>query len=961
MLTASMREPPASPYHRTRLLRLLAAAALALVLLSLNREASSAGALLPPSPPAELVARILQQGQLRVIVRLNVPFTAEARLRTALAGNQQRLAIRQARDRLLNNLGPARGRLVRQFDHLPLAVLQVDAAGLQALAADPLVASIQEDVPEPPALLQSIPLIGADDAWAAGYSGAGQFVAILDTGVDANHEFLSGTIVDGACFSSTTGSPYFSTSVCPGGGETEYGIAAGENCSTSITGCDHGTHVAGIAAGSTTGLSGVAPDAQIIAVQVFSEFNDDSFCGSGFSPCALSWTSDQIAALEWLYTQQATYNIAAANMSLGGGSYTSTCDSDARKPAIDQLRSVGIATVIAAANSGYTNALAAPACISSAVSVGSTTKSDVVSSFSNIANFISLLAPGSSIYSSIPGDNYAYFSGTSMAAPHVTGAWAVMKSKLPDATVDQVLAALQSTGVSIDDTRSGGTVTNMPRIQLELALAALPAPTATPTATLTPTPTVSSTPTPTYTPAATPSPTATATSTAPPTPTPTATATNTPTTTASPPPSETPTATSTSTPQPLGNTDWNLAEGFTGAGFQTFILIVNPNPEDATVDVTYLLDSGSPVDRQHLVSANSRYTIAVQDAAELGPDQAFATELHSSVPVIVERAMYFGLGGHDTIGVVAPASTWYLAEGYSGDGFETFILIQNPNGSAATVDVTYYIQDSDPIVKQHTVPANSRYTIAAHDLSEVGLDQAFSTKLVSDQPIIVERAMYYAEDGHDTLGVTNPNTTWYLAEGYTGGGASTFVLIQNPNGLDANVQVTYFVQGGEPIVRNHLVPADARYTIAAQDPGEVGPDQAFSVRVVADQPVIVERAMYFPGGGHDTIGVNAPATTWVLAEGYTGDGFSTYILIQNSNGSEATVEVTYLLQSGEPLIRQHLIPANSRYTIVAGDVAEVGPDAAFSTVLSSDLPLIVERAMYFATGGHDTIAVSQGE
>ena len=125
-----------------------------------------------------------------------------------------------------------------------------------------------------------------------------------------------------------------------------------------------------------------------------------------------SWSSDQILALERVLQLSATIDVASVNMSLGGGRYTSQTDCDdanaAKKAAIDNLRSVGIATVIASGNDGDSNGIGTPACISTAVSVGSTTKSDVVSSFSNSDTFLSLLAPGQSIQSAIPGGTTAF-------------------------------------------------------------------------------------------------------------------------------------------------------------------------------------------------------------------------------------------------------------------------------------------------------------------------------------------------------------------------------------------------------------------------------------------------------------------------------------------------------------------------------------------------------------------------
>src|SRR3989441_12719520 len=159
-------------------------------------------------------------------------------------------------------------------------------------------------------------------------------------------------------------------------------------------------------------------------LQVFSKFISVSDCGPFNTPCVGAYTSDLIAGLERVYAVHGTRNIASVNMSLGGGSFSAYCDAEPEKAIIDTLRSAGIATVVASGNDGSPTALSSPACISSAVSVGSTTKSDAVSSFSNVAPFMSLFAPGEDILSSVTGGGFALLSGTSMATPPGAGPWA---------------------------------------------------------------------------------------------------------------------------------------------------------------------------------------------------------------------------------------------------------------------------------------------------------------------------------------------------------------------------------------------------------------------------------------------------------------------------------------------------------------------------------------------------------
>ncbi|MCJ7625467.1 MAG: S8 family serine peptidase, partial [Anaerolineaceae bacterium] len=289
----------------------------------------------------ENLSKRAQSGEpVRVIVKLNVGFDPNIAQLDSIAATVQELNISKAQAKLSYDLLTLNVSAVRRFRDFPYSAMTVDAEALDALLASDQVIEIFEDVPVPVTLSSSIPLINADDAWANGYSGAGQTIAILDTGVDKNHSFLSGKVVEEACFYTTSASYGGTLSMCPGGvpSSTAVGSALpyGGNCPAGK--CDHGTHVAGIAAGSGGSFSGVAKNANVIAIQVFSRF--DNYCDS---PCALSFVSDQMSGLSRVLALKDDYNIAAVNMSLGGGYYNSYCNSDPRKVIIEALKNAGIA------------------------------------------------------------------------------------------------------------------------------------------------------------------------------------------------------------------------------------------------------------------------------------------------------------------------------------------------------------------------------------------------------------------------------------------------------------------------------------------------------------------------------------------------------------------------------------------------------------------------------------------
>ncbi|WP_211305348.1 S8 family peptidase [Crossiella equi] len=318
-----------------------------------------------------------------------------------------------------------RARVTRSVDRLGLRALRVakDQAGAfwrevaGAVRARGGRTTLHLDTRVHADLDVSVPKTGATVAWQAGHTGTGVPVAVLDTGYDPGHPDLAGKVRASANF---TADP------------------------DVVDGAGHGTHVASTIAGTGAAsggrFTGVAPGASLLVGKVL----DNS--GNGF-------TSDIIAGLSWAVEQGAK----VVNMSLG--SRAASDGTDVLAQAVNDIsEKSGALVVVSAGNTGPSGLVGSPGAADRALTVANTTKDDQLNPTSSRGPRLGdhglkpeLAAPGTDIVAArakgtlsqfAVDEHYAKISGTSMAAPHVAGAAAIVRGQHPDWTADQVKAAL---------------------------------------------------------------------------------------------------------------------------------------------------------------------------------------------------------------------------------------------------------------------------------------------------------------------------------------------------------------------------------------------------------------------------------------------------------------------------------------------------------------------------------------
>ena len=320
-----------------------------------------------------------------------------------------------------------------------------------------------------------------------------------------------------------------------------------------------------------------------------------------------------------------------------------------------------------------------------------------------------------------------------------------------------------------------------------------------------------------------------------------------------------------------------------------------------------------------------------------------------------------GESGTDTLTVTVSSFIYYLAEGATGPFFDLELALANPNTVAAPVAIQYLKEDGSTVDQSLTLGARSRQTILVDGLAGLGSTAVSSVVTSTDGlPLAVERTMTWDATGygsHTEKATPGAAMTWYFAEGSEQVFFDTYLLLANPQSTANRATVQFLIEGGSPVTKVYTLLPTSRTNVFAQDvedpPGtQVLLGKAFGMIVTFDQPGVAERAMYFGpspfwNGGHESAGVTAPSTSWFHAEGATGSFFDTFILLSNPNSTPATVMLRFLLDSGATVTRTKTVAANARLTVGVESEDPLLADAAMATQVTSDLPIVSERAMYW--------------
>ena len=442
------------------------------------------------------------------------------------------------------------------------------------------------------------------------------------------------------------------------------------------------------------------------------------------------------------------------------------------------------------------------------------------------------------------------------------------------------------------------------------------------------------------------------------------------------------------------STTWYFAEGRAGGYFQEFLTLENPDPiQTAQVRVQYLFEGATGPAITHDVPPQSRYTVNVNQDLRfayngIGHSLSLVVTSTNGVGIVAERPMYFSWhginSGTDELGATKLGQDFYFADVESERNYSTFITILNPpGGKAANVTLTYVANGQQLGTQTIVVAAGQRGTTYPQ---AININQQAALYVHSDQPVVVERPMYFTTARSNisgpvtgaatVVGAQAPGTDWLFAEGYTGANFHEYLVLANFNATTpANVTIKLEYSNGavNPVtvvvapLSQYIFDVNAASTAFAQSTTEL------SAEITSDSPIVAQRQEYFryngniPGGTDVTGQPGPPKTIYSFAEGYTGTGFQEFLTLQNPTTTSEQVAVT--LYMSHSIMSQQVVTVGPQSRVTLNINSYVVPIAQSNPAVNGEVSLAVwstsgtivaERPMYFdyhntSWGGTDVV------
>jgi hypothetical protein len=318
---------------------------------------------------------------------------------------------------------------------------------------------------------------------------------------------------------------------------------------------------------------------------------------------------------------------------------------------------------------------------------------------------------------------------------------------------------------------------------------------------------------------------------------------------------------------------WYFAEGATTIDATEILMVFNPFPEDALVDMSFATESGRVVPQGLtglVVDGRGMRAVSVGDAVRR--EATVATTVSSRVGrlVVARLQLFDGTGAIPrrgvalTLGAPATSAQWYFPEGYVSDGVTERIQVYNPTGRESRIAIEVLLDQgaADPV--ELTVPARNRVTFVANDEPRVpkNLGHAAIVRVLNGVDVVAERTVEASPPATltgvaITLGATRPDPRWALAAGAPDSALEEYLVVLNPGRAPARVTVTALADGRRvvaPALRRLRVPAGARLVVRVTDSIErpVPP-----LLVESTGAVVVERDLYRAQGRAMAMGIPA--------------------------------------------------------------------------------------------------------